>query len=134
LYRLLKKADKFAWNAEADTAFEDLKRILSMAPVLAAPMPKELMLLYIEGTNRMVSFVVAVEQPEDGKAHSVQRPIYYVSEVLTESKQCYPHYQKLAYGVFLTARRLKHYFQEHPIKVVSTDPLSDIIQNHEATG
>jgi hypothetical protein len=51
-----------------------------------------------------------VERKEDGKAHSVQRPIYFISEVLMDSKQCYPHYQKLAYGVFLGARKLKHYF------------------------
>jgi ribonuclease HI len=134
LYRLLKKAGKFVWNVEADTAFEDLKRILSTALVLAAPMPKEPMLLYIAATNRVVSVVVAVERPEDGKAHNMQQPVYYVSEVLKESKQRYPHYHKLAYGVFLATRRLKHYFQEHPVKVISTAPLANIIQNCEATG
>jgi hypothetical protein len=46
-------------------------------------MPKEPMVLYIAATNRVVSVVVAVERKEDVKAHSVQRPIYYVSEVLT---------------------------------------------------
>jgi hypothetical protein len=33
LYHLLKKADKFIWNAEADAAFENLKKTLSMTPV-----------------------------------------------------------------------------------------------------
>jgi hypothetical protein len=134
LYRLLRKADKFVWTEEADAAFEELKRVLSSAPVLAAPRSREPMLLYIAATNRVVSAVVAVERPEEGKAHGVQRPIYYISEVLTDSKQRYPHYQKLAYGVFLSARRLKHYFQEHSITVVSTAPLGDIIQNRDATG
>src|SRR3954470_24845757 len=53
-----------------------------------------------------------------GYEHGVQRPVYYVREVLTESKQRYPHYQKIAYGVFLASRKLRHYFQEHPITVV----------------
>ena len=57
-----------------------------------------------------------------------------MSEVLTESKQRYPHYQKIAYGVFLASRKLRHYFQEHPITVVSKTPLSDIINNSDATG
>src|SRR3954469_15886420 len=34
----------------------------------------------------------------------------------------------------MARRKLKHYFQEHPITVVSSAPLSDIIQNREATG
>ena len=53
---------------------------------------------------------------------------------MKESKQRYPHYQKLAYGVFLAPRKLRHYFQEHPITVVSKAPLTAIINNNDATG
>ena len=77
---------------------------------------------------------VVVERKEAGKEHPVQRPVYYVSEVLIESKQRYPHWQKLVYGVFMASRKLKHYFGGHPITVVSSAPLGDIIQNREATG
>jgi hypothetical protein len=45
--------------------------------------------------------------------------VYYLSEVLTLSKQNYPHYQKMAYDVYMAAKKLKHYFEEHPITVVS---------------
>ena len=38
------------------------------------------------------------------------------------------------YGVFMASQKLKHYFQGHPIIVVSSAPLGDIIQNREATG
>ncbi len=31
-------------------------------------------------------------------------------------------------------QKLKHYFQGHPITVVSSAPLGDIVQNIEATG
>ena len=71
---------------------------------------------------------------EIGKEYPLQRPVYYVSEVLTLSKQRYPHWQKLVLGVFMVGRKLKHYFQEHPITLVSSAPLADIIQNREATG
>jgi hypothetical protein len=60
--------------------------------------------------------------------------VYYLSEVLTLSKQNYPHYQKVAYGVYMAAKKLKHYFKEHPITVVSTTPLSEIIGCKDATG
>src|SRR3954465_1168678 len=92
------------------------------------------MLIYMAATNQVISIVVVVERKEQGYEHGVQRPVYYVSEVLTKSKQRYPHYQKIAYGVFLASRKLRHYFQEHPITVVSKTPLSDIINNSDATG
>jgi hypothetical protein len=37
LYKLMKKSDEFIWTDEADAALKDLKRVLSTAPVLAAP-------------------------------------------------------------------------------------------------
>src|SRR3954469_8175448 len=91
------------------------------------------MLLYIAATNKVISVVTVVEREEEGHDHKVQWPTYYLSEVLTKSKQWYPHHQKLAYGVFFASRKLRHYFQEHKIKVVSTAPLRDIINNCDAT-
>ena len=134
LYKLLKKTDQFVWTDKAEAALQEFKRILSSAPILAAPTAQEPMLLYIAATNRVVSVMTAVERKEEKQEHLVQRPTYYLSEVLIESKQRYPHYQKLAYGVFFVARKLRHYFQEHKITLVSTAPLKNIINNHDATG
>jgi hypothetical protein len=75
-----------------------------------------------------------IEQSEEGKAHGVQRPVYFLSEVLSPSKQRYPHYQNLAYNVFTTARKLWQYFAVHPIIVVNKAPLSNKLNNPEATG
>jgi hypothetical protein len=122
------------WTPEADAAFCDLKHMLSSAPLLVAPAPKEPILLYIAATNRVVSVVLVVECQEEGKTQLVQHPVYYLSEVLSLSKQNYPHYQKLVYDVYMAAKKLKHYFQEHPLKVVSTAPLSEIIGNRDASG
>ncbi|KAM0900234.1 hypothetical protein ACQ4PT_020788 [Festuca glaucescens] len=118
----------------ADAAFRDLKRVLSTAPILASPASKEPMLMYIATTNRVVSVVLVVERKEEGGEQAVQRPVYYLSEVLSLSKQNYPHYQKLTYGVYMAARKLAHYFQEHPIKVVCTAPLAEIIGSKDANG
>ena len=64
----------------------------------------------------------------------IQRPVYYLSEVISESKQNYPHYQKMAYGVYLAVTKLNHYFQEHPITVVCEAPLAEIIGCKDASG
>jgi hypothetical protein len=68
------------------------------------------MFLYLAASNRVISIIIVVERQEEGHKYGVQRPVYYVSEVLTESKQRYPHLLKLAYGVFLANRKLRHYF------------------------
>ena len=92
-------------------------------------MEKEPLLLYVARNSRAVSVAVVVERKESGKEYSVQRPIYYVTKVLIESKQRYPHWQKLVYDVFMTSHKLKQYFLGHPITVVSSAPSGDIIQN-----
>jgi hypothetical protein len=134
LYSLLKKSNSFVWTDDADQALVTLKQALQEAPILAIPKDKEPMLLYIAATNRVVSTIMVVERHEEGKEHPVQRPVYYLSDVVTESKQRYPQYQKLVYALFRAQRRLRHYFQEQPIKVVSASPLPDIIRNRDATG
>jgi len=133
LYKLMRKSKTFVWDDEADVALAALKKLLSEAPILAAPKEKEPMMLYTAATRRVISIVMVVERKEEGSKYPVQRPVYYISEILSESKQRYPQYQKLVYVVFMAQRRLRHYFHEHPITVVSSSPLSDIIQNREAT-
>jgi hypothetical protein len=98
-YALIKQGENFEWNEEADKAFEHLKQTISTTPVLVAPQEKEPLLLYIAARPQVVSTVLVVEREEEGKIRGVQRPIYFLSEVLSPSKQRYPQYQKLAYGV-----------------------------------
>ena len=57
----MKKTSPFEWNGKAGEAFQDLKRMLSTAPVLAAPTDKEPLLLYIAATSWAVSTVLVVE-------------------------------------------------------------------------
>jgi hypothetical protein len=84
---MLKKIDDFKWSTATNEAFEALKRQLAEPPILAAPTTKEPMLLYIAANNKAVSVAVVVERKEAGKEYPVQRPIYYISEVLMLSKQ-----------------------------------------------
>jgi hypothetical protein len=91
-YALIKQGEKSEWNEEADKAFEHLKRTISTPPVLVSPKEKESLLLYIAATPQVVSTVLVVEREEEGKIHGVHRPIYFINEVMSPSKQCYPHY------------------------------------------
>ena len=92
------------------------------------------MLLYIAATHQVVSAVLVVEREADEHKFPLQKPVYYVSTVLTPCKSWYPHYQKIAYVVFMASRKLRHYFQECSITVASEVPLNDIINNRDTMG
>jgi hypothetical protein len=82
----------------------------------------------------VVSTVLVAEREEEGHAYPVQRPVYYVSEVLVDAKTRYTQPQKLLYALLITSRKLHHYFQAHKIVVPSSFPLGEIIRNHDANG
>jgi hypothetical protein len=82
--------EKFEWSKEVDTAFIELKQFLTSPPVLTAPKKGKTLLLYIAATNRVVSTTIVVKHEEIGHVYKVQRPVYFISEVLNESKTRYP--------------------------------------------
>jgi ribonuclease HI len=134
LYRLLRKAERFTWTPEAEEALGNLKALLTNAPILVPPVAGEALLIYIAATTQVVSTAIVVERREEGHALLVQRPVYFISEVLSEIKARYPQIQKLLYAVILTRRKLRHYFESHPVTVVSSFPMGEIIQCREASG
>jgi ribonuclease HI len=64
----------------------------------------------------------------------VQRLVYYISEVLHDSKIRYLKVHKLLYAVLIASRKLRHYFQAHKISVVTLYPLKAVLHNPNATG
>jgi dsDNA-binding SOS-regulon protein len=115
------------WTVEAQEAPDKLKRVLTKAPILVPPVEREPLLLYIAATTQVISAALVVEQEEAGHALKVQRPVYFISEVLNDSKTHYPQIQKLLYAVLVTRRKLQHYFESHPVTVVSSFPLGEVI-------
>jgi hypothetical protein len=134
LYRLLKKHERFSWTIEAQEALDKLKATIFPAPILMPPQDDEPLYLYVVATTQVVSAVIVVERTEEGHALPVQRPVYYISKVLSETKARYPQIQKLLYAVVIARCKLRHYFEAHLVTVVSSFLLGEIIRNPDATG
>jgi hypothetical protein len=94
------------WTQEADQALAQLNDFLSKPPVLMAPRKKEQLLLCLTATTHLVSTAIVVERQEDSHSYPVQRPVYFISEVLSESKARCQLVQKLLYTVLITSQKL----------------------------
>jgi hypothetical protein len=134
LYQLLKKHERFSWTVEAQEALDKLKAMLAHAPILTPAQDGEPLYLYVAATTQVVSAVIMVERTKEGHALPVQRPVYYISEVLSETKARYLQIQKFLYAVVLAWCKLHHYIEAHPVTVVSSFPLEEIIWNPDAVG
>jgi hypothetical protein len=143
--KLLWKSGPFSWTEEAEQAFEELKQHLVSLPILVALEPGEPLYLYIAVAAEAVSMVLVAERatqegqgPEDlepaTEVRIVQKPVYYVSEVLHEAKARYLETHKLLYAVLIVSRKLHHYFQAHRVVVVTSFLLRAILHNSNATG
>jgi hypothetical protein len=72
---------------------------------------------------------VDAPDPPPGRVRSIQRPVYYISEVLHDTKTRYLWVLKLLYTVLIASRKVHHYFQTHKISVVTSYPLRVMLHN-----
>ena len=86
LYRLLRKTDRFTWTDEAHHALDELRSLLTTAPILVPPVDGKPLPLYIAATTEVVSAVLVEEREQEGHALKVKRPVYFVSKILSETK------------------------------------------------
>jgi hypothetical protein len=160
-FKLLRKSNPFSWTEEAEPAFQELKQHLVSLPILVAPELGEPLYLYIAAATEAVSMVLVVErmvQHPHGSQEvplgegggptttdlegprppigvwTIQKPVYYVSEVLHKAKTRYLEMHKLVYAVLIASRKLRHYFQAHGVVVVTSFLLRAILHNSNATG
>ncbi|CAL9218007.1 unnamed protein product, partial [Arabidopsis halleri] len=63
-----------------------------------------------------------------------QKPIFYISKSLTSPETRYTMMEKLALAVVISARKLRPYFQSHPIEVLTSHPLRSILHGPSQSG
>jgi ribonuclease HI len=98
---------------------------------LCPPEPKSPLLLYLSASNSALSVVLVQEKEEEGKFKQIL--VHFASEALSSSKLFYSELEKIAYAVVMVARKLRHYFEGHRIRVIINQPLNDLFANKEAS-
>jgi hypothetical protein len=89
LYKLLKKSDSFCWTDEMQKALDDLEALISKPPILASPEPGQTLLLYVIATTQVISTTLVVKREKPKHIYKVQRPVYYISKVLSDYETRY---------------------------------------------
>jgi hypothetical protein len=117
-FEVLKSAEVFQWGPNQQKAFEELKQYLIELTTLTPPLSEAPLLLYVASSHAAVSAAL-VQEKQDGQAKK-KVPVYFVSEVLSQSKKNYTELEKVLYVVLMASRKLRHYFQSYHIIVPSS--------------
>lgn len=118
-FRLLKKG--FEWIEDSERSFQDLKQHLACLPALDRMVQGKDLYLYLVVSEVVVSSVLVRDE-------HCQIPVYYVSRAPHGVELKYPPLEKLAFVLVITTRRLRPYFQAHPIVVLTNQPLRAVLQ------
>ena len=124
---LEKRAEK-VWDKKCDEALAQIKQYLSSTPVLSISSPKEEVVLYLAVSQHTVSVALMKEQ---GKQHL---PIYFINKALLDAEIRYLPVKKLSLALVCAARKLRHYFETHTVRVLTEHPLQVILQKSSLSG
>ncbi|GKF45343.1 reverse transcriptase domain-containing protein, partial [Tanacetum coccineum] len=113
--------DEYCWTESAEKAFQEMKKFIVELPLLTTPAKEETLYVYVAAATKAVSAVLLAQ--EKGK----QSSIHYVSRTLNEAERNYAPLEKLDLSLLHMSWRLRRYFEAHPIKVITDQPLKQIL-------
>jgi hypothetical protein len=104
------------WDPKQVVAFESLKQYLFELATLTSLDPTSPLLLYIATSHNVVSAALVQEKFKGGKPQ--HHLVYFVSDVLTNSKCNMTELENIAYAVIMASCKLRHYFEAYKIRVL----------------
>ncbi|GKE18917.1 reverse transcriptase domain-containing protein [Tanacetum coccineum] len=96
--------------------------------MLVAPKPKEELIMYLSASYGAISAVLMTERD------TVQTPVYFVSRALQAPELNYTLVEKLVLALVCAAKRLRRYFQAHPIVVITNQPNKQVMSRPDVAG
>ncbi|KAL0427361.1 UNVERIFIED_CONTAM: hypothetical protein Slati_2910900 [Sesamum latifolium] len=127
-FKILRKVKDFKWKEECEQALNDLKTYLTTPLLLANLVIKRRLYVYLAVSEDAVRMVLVREN------NGQQTPVYYVSRMLQGAEKKYIQIEKLALALVMTARKLRPYFQLHPIVVFTNHSLKQIVSKPDVPG
>ncbi|GKA74284.1 reverse transcriptase domain-containing protein [Tanacetum coccineum] len=127
LTKCMKKSN-FNWTTEAEEAFKQMKQLIAELPMLVAQMEKEELIVYLAAAKETVSAVLMTER------ETKQMLIYFVSRALRGPEINYTSMEKLVLALVHASKRLKRYFQAHPIIVIMDQPIQQVLSRPKVAG
>ena len=112
LHLLTKKDVMFVWTPQCQLAFEELKRLLTSAPVLAYPQFDRHFILETDASAAGLGAVLAQNQDD----HST-RPIAYASRTLQPHEKRYGATEMEGLGIVWAIKYFRPYLYGHPCEV-----------------
>lgn len=114
---LLKKSSKFIWNETCQQAFEQIKAILMVSPVLSSPNFEKEFVLQIDASD-VGCGAVLLQEDEDDVCH----PVAYFSKKFSKCQRNYSTVEKECLSMLLALQHFDVYLytSAHPV-VVFTD-------------
>ena len=112
LVALTKKYARFRWNPECQAAFEELKRQLTVVPLLAHANPRASYRLYTDASNIAVGAVLCQQAEGETWVPGIpnEKPIYFLSHKLPDSKaRALDVAQKELYAMVYALDKLHHF-------------------------
>jgi hypothetical protein len=115
-------------DGESRSALQALKEYMMSPSLLSKPYDNEILQLYLAVSLNAVSVVLVREE------YKHQHPIYYVSKSLLDAKTRYMSMENLLLALVTAVKKLRHYFESHPISVVTNYPLKSVLRKPELSG
>lgn len=110
---LLKKSRKFVWTQEAEHALDELKAVLTSAPVLANPRYDLPFVIETDASQLAVGAALLQDHPEG------RRIIAYFSKKLSSTQRKYAATEKECLAVLLAVENFRHYIEGTSFKVIT---------------
>ena len=107
----------------------EIKQYLTEPPILASPKTSDTLYLYIVVSNVSVSAALFKEDE-----HRKQRLIFFIRKSLSKAETRYTHLEQVALALKVAIKKLRPYFQEHPIAVLTNLPLRSTIHKLDLSG